>query len=117
MFIAALLIIARTWKQPRGPSTDEWIKKLRYIYMMDYYAQLFSHVTLFPTPRTVAHKAPLSMGFSRHEYWSGLPFASPGSLPDPGTKPEPTVLAGRLFTTEPPGKPTLPLTWFLKACP
>ena len=43
-----------------------------------------SHVRLFATPWTVAHQAPPSMGFSRQEYWSGLPFPSPGDLPDPG---------------------------------
>ena len=42
---------------------------------------------LFATPRTVAHQAPLSMGFSRQEYWSGLPFLPPGDIPDPGIKP------------------------------
>ena len=57
------------------------------------------------TPWTVARQAPLSMGFSRQEYWSGLPFPSPGDLPDPGTEPASPVLAGRFFTTEPPGKP------------
>ena len=46
------------------------------------------------------------MGFSRQEYWSGLPFPSPGDLPDPGIKPASPALAGRFFTTEPPGKPT-----------
>ena len=46
-----------------------------------------SCVQLFVTPWTVAHQAPLSMGFSRQEYWSGLPFPSPGDLPDPGIKP------------------------------
>ena len=45
------------------------------------------------------------MVFSRQEYWSGLPFPSPGDLPDLGIKPESPVLAGRFFTTEPPGKP------------
>ena len=45
-----------------------------------------SHVQLFVTPWTVAHHAPLSMGFSRQEYWSGLSFPSPGDLPDPGIK-------------------------------
>ena len=45
-----------------------------------------SHVRLFATPWTVAHQAPWSMGFSRHEYWSGLPFPSPGDLPNPGIK-------------------------------
>ena len=44
----------------------------------------FSHVQLFVTPWTVAHEAPLSIGFSRQEYWSGLPFPSPGDLPDSG---------------------------------
>ena len=47
----------------------------------------FSHVRLFVTPRTVASQAPLSMGFSRQEYWSGLPCPPPGDLPSPGTDP------------------------------
>ena len=64
-----------------------------------------SCVQLFATPWTVAHQAPLSMGFSGQEYWSGLPFLSPGNLPDPGTEPRsPTLQAGAL-TSEPPGKP------------
>ena len=46
-----------------------------------------SHVQLFMTPWTIAHQAPLSMGFSRQEYWSGLSFPPPGDLPDPGIKP------------------------------
>ena len=46
-----------------------------------------SHVQLFATPWTVACQAPLSMGFSRHEYWSGLPFSSPGDLPDARVEP------------------------------
>ena len=60
------------------------------------------------TPWTIARQAPLSMGFSRQEYWNGLPFLSPGDLPDPGIKPaspESPALVGRLFTTESPGKP------------
>ena len=71
-------------------------------------AQLFSHVQLFVTLWTVAHQAPLSMGFPRQEYWSGWPFPPPGDLPNPGvepTSPVSPVLAGRFFTTEPPGKP------------
>ena len=47
-----------------------------------------SHVQLLVTPWTVVHQAPLSVGFSRQEYWSGLPFPSPGDLPDPGVKPQ-----------------------------
>ena len=60
----------------------------------------FSHVLLFATPWTVAHQAPLSMGFSRQEYWSGLPYLPPGYLRYPGieslTLP---ALAGGFFTT------------------
>ena len=49
--------------------------------------KLLSHVHLFVTPWTVAYQAPMSTGFSRQEYWSGLPFPSPGNLPDPGIEP------------------------------
>ena len=55
---------------------------------------------------TVACQAPLSMGFPRQEHWSGLPFPSPGDLPNPGIEPACPALAGRFFTTEPPRKPT-----------
>ena len=61
----------------------------------------FSHVQLFATLWTIASQAPLSMGFSRDEYWSGLPCPPPRDLPDPGTKPSsPTTpaLSGRFFT-------------------
>ena len=58
----------------------------------------------FMIPWTVACQAPLSMGFPRQEYWSGLPFSSPGDLPDPGIEPMSPVLGGRFFTTEPPEK-------------
>ena len=56
------------------------------------------------TPWTVACQAPLSMGFSRQEYWSGLPCPPPGDLPDPGIEPVTPALAGGFFTNEPPGK-------------
>ena len=65
----------------------------------------FSRVQLFVTPWTVAHQAPLSMGFSRQEYWSGLPFPSPGDLPDPGIEPRSPALQVVALTSEPPGKP------------
>ena len=58
---------------------------------------------LYPTlgtPWTPAHQALQFMGFSRQEYWSGLPFTSPGDLPDPGIEPGSSALAGRFFTTE-----------------
>ena len=68
---------------------------------------LLSHIRLFATPWTVAYKAPPSMGFSRQEYWSGLPFPSPGDLPDSGIKPgSPALQADALPSkSEPPGKP------------
>ena len=64
-----------------------------------------SRVRLFATPWTVAYQAPLSMGFSRQEYWSGLPFPSPGDLPDPGIEPRSPTLEADALTSEPPGKP------------
>ena len=73
---------------------------------------VFSHLRLFGTPWTVSHQAPLSMEFSRQEYWSRLPFPTPGDLPDPGIKPAslvPPALAGGFFTAEPPGKCPLAL--------
>ena len=62
----------------------------------------------FVTPGTVAHQAPLSMGFSRQEYWRGLPFPSPGYLPDPGIEPSSRVapaLQANSLPFKPPGKP------------
>ena len=65
---------------------------------------MLSRVRLSATLWTVAHWASMSMGFSRQEYWSGLPFPPPGDLPDPGIKPLFPALEGRFFTTVPPGK-------------
>ena len=59
------------------------------------------------TPWTVAHQALLSMEFSRQEYWSGLPFPSPGDLSNPGIKPGPPTLQVDFLPSEPPGKPTV----------
>ena len=58
----------------------------------------------------VAHQAPLSVGFPRQEYWTGLPFSPPGDLLDPGIESESPALAGECFTTEPPEKPKLRLS-------
>ena len=63
-----------------------------------------SHVRLFVTQWTVAYQAPLSKGFSRQEYWSGLPFPSLGDLPDPGIEPRSPTLQADALTSEPPGK-------------
>ena len=67
--------------------------------------KLFSCVQLFVTPWTVACQAPLSMGFSRQEYWSGLTFPSPGDLPNPGNEPRSPTLQADTLSSEPPGKP------------
>ena len=81
------------------------IYPISYVY---YVLSCFSHAQLFAIPWTEAHQAPLSMGFSRQEYWSGLPCPPSRDLPDPGT--EPTLLsllhwqAGSL-PLMPPGKP------------
>ena len=76
-----------------------------FIYLFIYlfiYSYVLSHVRLSATPWTVAHQARLSMGFPRQEYWRGLPFPSPGHLPNPGIEPGSPVspvLAGVFFTT------------------
>ena len=67
--------------------------------------KLLSRVRLFATPWTVAYQAPPSMGFSRQEYWSGLPFPSPGDLPNPGIEPRSPTLEADALTSEPRGKP------------
>ena len=72
-------------------------------------APSLSHVQLFVTPWTVASNVPLSMGFSRQEHWSGLPFLSPSAISfflTKGIKHESPALAGGFFTTSPPGKPS-----------
>ena len=67
--------------------------------------KLLSCVQLFATPWTVAYQAPPSMGFFRQEYWSGLPFPSPGDLPDPGIEPRSPAVQADALTSEPPGNP------------
>jgi len=79
------------------------------------YAQSLSRVRLLVTSWTVACQAPLSMRFSRQEYWSGLTFPTPGDLLDPRMEPTSLVspaLAGSFFTTAPPGKITQKVPWF-----
>ena len=74
-------------------------------------AQSLRCVWLFATPWTVAHQPPLSMESSRQEYWSGLPFPSPGDLPDPGIELPSLAMTGEFFTTASSGKPRGPI-WF-----
>ena len=69
--------------------------------------QLLSSVQLSATPWTAACQPPLSMEFSRHEYWSGLPFHSPKDLPDPGIEPMSPTLQADSLPSEPPGKPSI----------
>ena len=76
----------------------------------DIYIYLFltlSHVKLFATPWTVAHQAPLSMGFSRQEYWTGLPCPLPGDLPKQGIELRSPILQAGSLPSEPPGKPSV----------
>ena len=76
----------------------------------------FSHIELFATPWTVAPQAPLSMGFSRQEYWSGLPCPPPGDLPDIGIEVSSLrspALAGRFFTTSTPREWMCTKSWHI----
>ena len=74
------------------------------MYIKEVKVKSLSHVRLFATPWTVARQAPLSMRFSRQEYWSGLPFPSPGDLSDPGIEPWSPALQADSLPSEPPGK-------------
>ena len=88
---------------------------LVYVFTSCMHAQLLSHVRLFATLWTAAHQAPLSMGFSRQEYWSGLQFSPPGYPPNSEIEPTPLaspVLTDKFFTTEPLGKPLYFLTTY-----
>ena len=75
-----------------------------WVLIIHFFPSL-SHVRLFATPWTVAYQALPSMGFSRQEYWSGLPFPSPGDIPNPGIEPGSPALQTDALPSEPPGKP------------
>ena len=93
-------------RKPRVKPTHLWTPCVCVCVCVN--AQLPSHVQFFATPWTVACQTPLSVVFSRQEYWRGLLFPPPGNLPNPGIKPvspAAPALAGGFFTTEPPGKP------------
>ena len=74
------------------------------IWVCAYVLSLFSHVWLFVTPWTVARQSPLSMEFSRQEYWSELPFPSPGDLPNTGIEAGSPELQADTLPSEPSGK-------------
>ena len=86
-----------------------WLPEVHYKDEKQRNECMLSRVQFFGNPWTVAHQAPMTMEFSRQEYWVGLPFPSQGDLPNPGTEllsPVSPVFAGRFFTAGPPGKPT-----------
>ena len=80
------------------------VNRRLYFFLVKVKVKSLSRVRLYVTPWTVAYQAPPSMGFSRQEYWSGLPFPSPGGLPDPGIEPKSSTLEADALTSEPPGK-------------
>ena len=87
-----------------GYSLSIYIHTLIHTHNIYIYIYVYS-ILVWEIPWTVARQDPLSMEFSRQEYWSGLPFPSPGDLPNLRIKLISPALAGRCFTTEPPGKP------------
>ena len=100
-----------TFQEPVfSPDLQSWFL-LWGLHLLIYFTlvvvvQLLSRVWLFVTPWNVACQIPLSLVFPRQEYWSGLPFPSPGDPPRPEIEPQsPALLAGRFFTTESSGKP------------
>ena len=84
---------------------NDWVPSLFAWNYHNIVNQLLSRVRLFATPWTVAYQPPQSMEFSRQEYWSELPFPSPGDLPDPGIEPGSPALQADALPSEPPGKP------------
>ena len=81
----------------------------KWAWLACFLVKSLSHVWLFVTPWTVAYQAPPSMGFSRQECWSGLPFPSPGDLPDQGIEPGSPTLQADALPSEPPEKHTFSL--------
>ena len=82
--------------------TDSTLPRIRKKWKMK--VKSFSRVWLFETPWTVAYQAPLSMEFSRQEYWTGLPISSPGDLPNPGIEPRSPTLQADTLPSLPLGK-------------
>ena len=110
--MAHLILSADKWKFERRINRLEMLAKV-YIGILslkvveeEFHLKVksLSRVQLFVTPWTLAYQTSLSMGFSRQEYWSGLPFPSPGDLPNPGIKPGSPALQADTLPSEPPGK-------------
>ena len=85
---------------------DKWGSNLpKYTQLLSGESEIAQLCPTLCDPWTIAHQAPPSMGFSRQEYWSGLPFPSPGDLPDPGIEPRSPTLQADALTSAPPGNP------------
>ena len=98
------IYLTTVWFQGTGPLSSEVPPGPCLLGLPRWHCVCVSRVPLCATPQTVALQTPLSMGFSRQECWSGLPFPSPGDLLNPGIKPESPFLQVAL-PSEPPGKP------------
>ena len=105
MVIEELFIIVQKYKHLRCLSEAEWINKMCYIHKVKVKVKSLSRVRLFANPWMVTYQAPRSTGFSRQEYWSGLPFPFPGDLPNPGIEPTSPALQTDALLSEPLGKP------------
>ena len=104
------------WKTT-GFARGDWLTPLgmmplKSIHVVSHERESVNHSVMSDSlpPHTIVHQAPLSMGFSRQEYWSGLPFPSPGHLPNPWIKPGSPALRADSLPSEPPGKTLLHLT-------
>ena len=99
------------WETENKISKKKKKKKKHGTYYQEGFSKMevksLIRVQLFATPWTVAYQAPLSVGFSRQEYWSGLPFPSPGDIPDPGMEPRSPALQADVLTSELSGKPKM----------
>ena len=97
-----LLPCKQTYSQILGIKTRTSLRN--YYSAYNRKVKSLSHVRLFVTPWTVAYHVPSSMGFSRQDYWSGLPFPFPEDLPDPGIEPGSPALKADTLPSEPPGR-------------
>ena len=88
---------------------EDWNFKSAHRSVLGYYLIKLEVLVSLRPQGTIACQAPLSMGFSRQEYWSGLLFPSAGDLPSPGIKPQSPSFQADALTSEPPGKPPIPL--------